>query len=94
MKSPIHKYDVSPDRGVVLPDGNVRVTIPFPSRAKILNVDSQNGRVIIWAIAGARSQLQERDFIVAPTGFSEVDSDWNYIGTAVGNTVWHVFEED
>lgn len=98
MKGPIYKYvldlNLATVKGGKNSDGNMRLTIPFPAVAKILALDYQRGKVTIWAIAGLGSPMDEREFIIAPTGFTEVDTEWNYVGSAIGDFCWHVFTED
>lgn len=81
----IWKYDVH--------DGSIRM----PIGAKILSVQLQNNRPMMWAIVDPNAETEIRKFEIVGTGmgFNDTNYMYTYIGTFQDNPfVWHLFEWD
>jgi hypothetical protein len=81
-----------------------KCVITMPVGAKILSVDFQNGRIVLWALVDNETEVSEhRRFMSLMTGEQYADIDINpvFIGTVQiedetmpnGKFVIHVFEE-
>ena len=67
--------------------------IGMPSGAKVLDVQSQRGELVLWAIVDLQNPFEARHFDVIGTGFSLPDEADQYIASVqLGPLVWHVFE--
>ena len=69
--------------------------IELPVLCKILKVDSQHGRAVMWAFVDPGVEREKRKFVVYGTGHDMPDNPGVYIGTFQlkgGDLVFHVFE--
>lgn len=77
-----------------LTDGIQAITMPY--NAKVLNVQSQNGIIALWAeVYDDNSLTSESDkhFVIYGTGHGMPDNPGSYIGTVqLGMFVWHIYE--
>lgn len=77
-------------------DVNNNVTTIMKVGAKILCVHEQHGDIYLWALIDADEALEDRHFIIYPTGGLQTDipKSFTYIDTVhISNgLVWHVFE--
>lgn len=87
MKYSILKY--------TLPAALGQYDVSIPTRAKILDVDFQCGKICIWALVYP-SGRDVRTFLIERTG-AEVDvENWKYLKTLLlenGEYVLHIFEK-
>ena len=70
-------------------------TLSMPRGAEVLHADVQDGEFYLWALVDPAEELEDRHFIIAPTGGPGDDriSKANHISTIMdGRYVWHVFE--
>ena len=73
-----------------------KFTIEVPEYAKVLSVQTQNGKPCIWVMVDDKyiEKLVEREFYVIPTGVPFDDKEISYIGTyQQGAFVYHLFEK-
>jgi len=67
--------------------------IRMPVGAKILSVQSQGGRGMIWALVDPNAEDEPRWFAVVGTGEPFNETNMTYIGTYQESPfVWHLFE--
>lgn len=77
-----------------LPDSGM-AWVSLPKGARILHVDSQYGKLQMWAAVNRFAAPEPRAFAVLMTGFDEVAESAVHIGTVLtdgGALVRHVFE--
>jgi hypothetical protein len=68
-------------------------SIRMPIGAKILSVQSQRERGMIWALVDPNAEDEPRSFAVVGTGESFDETNMTYIGTYQESPfVWHLFE--
>lgn len=70
-------------------------TIPMPSGAKLLSVQTQNDAPQVWALVDERNPVANRKFATYGTGHPMPDAPGEYLGTYQihgGMLVMHVFE--
>ena len=68
------------------------VILKLPLGAKILNVQLQNDRPVLWALVNPENELVDRSICIVGTGW-DVEDNMEYINTYMeGYFVWHVFE--
>lgn len=70
--------------------------VEMPVGAKVLCVQTQNGRPTIWyEFDGHDTAARSRFIYVVPTGADfEIKEPHRYVGTAqTGPLVWHIYEE-
>jgi hypothetical protein len=79
--------------------------VSMPAGAEVLNVDHQNGQVVLWAMVDPEARTHQRKFDIVGTGLAVDDlfmEDREYIGTAqippnnpmaFSALVLHVFED-
>jgi len=66
--------------------------VEMPQGARLLRVDEQYRKVMIWALVEPDAEKVNRHLLVYGTGH-EVETDLPFVGTAfVGPLVWHVFD--
>ena len=67
--------------------------IRMPMGAKILSVQSQRERGMIWAFVDPNAEDEPRQFVVVGTGEPFDATNMTYIGTYQESPfVWHLFE--
>lgn len=70
----------------------------MPRGAKVLSVQTQNGKPFIWAACEREAAQDFRHFRVLGTGREVANDEWarlTYVGTwQDGPFVWHLFEEN
>ena len=69
--------------------------IDMPQGARILAIQNQQGKPVIWAAIDEDKPTEPRTFVVYGTGWKIDEPAENYIGTYQtlgGQLVWHVFE--
>lgn len=64
--------------------------IEMPQGAELLYVAMQYGKLQLWARVFPDSRIVRRRFRVAGTGHP--DARGRYVGTILGQLVWHVFD--
>lgn len=67
----------------------------MPVGAKILHVEEQAGRPVMWAQVNPIADTEVRSFKLVGTGHADIYSNDGYVGTALtasGAFVWHVYE--
>ena len=72
-----------------------RQTVPMPARAKLLDVQMQNGVCCIWALCEPKAPNEPRHLAIYGTGNPVPDEPGEYVATfqmADGALVFHVFE--
>jgi hypothetical protein len=73
-----------------------RFEIEMPVGARLLTVQTQNGRPHLWALVNPHAETETRVFWVMGTGHQAADLDGaEYVGTFQmlgGQYVWHLFE--
>lgn len=88
MKKAIWKFELTPDNNLY----------EMPKGAKILCVQTQNEKPMVWALVDPDAEKEKRELIIIPTGaelFSNMADNMLYIGTfqvGGGSLVFHVFE--
>lgn len=72
-----------------------RVAVDMPKGAKILSLQMQNGKPIIWAIVDPLAEIEKKIFIHCTTGPTSDQPYEKYIGTYQEDSglVYHIFEE-
>ncbi len=81
----IWKWEISPDCELEMPEG-----------AKILTVQEQHSKPMLWALVYPVMKTEIRKFNTYGTGHPIAEEPGKYIGTFQldkGNLVFHVFEE-
>jgi hypothetical protein len=71
------------------------VKLEMPDESKILCIQTQGGRPMIWAMVDTEKPRVHRTFRIYGTGFSLPDNPGDYIGTFLVENdafVFHVFE--
>lgn len=90
----IHKYKL--DGSVLNMSGFGDIfQLTMPANAEILTVQEQNGTGTIWAAHDEGDVIEQRSFVLQPTGASFDASNLTYIGTYQvhnGSIVLHLFE--
>lgn len=75
---------------------NTKASLFLPVGAEILHVDSQNGRIQVWALIDTDETEQEKRIVaVYGTGHDIDEDDGKYINTFLvegGAFVFHAFE--
>ena len=67
--------------------------IIMPIGAKILSVQSQRERGMIWALVDPNAEDEPRHFAIVGTGETFDETNMTYIGTFQDSPfVWHLFE--
>lgn len=79
-----------------LMESNRWLKLVLPKGHKVLHVDSQDGRMFLWAMVDDHSGPVEKEFILVGTGidFDRIgfNKDQEYLGTfKCGVFIWHVF---
>jgi hypothetical protein len=68
----------------------------MPGRARIIDVQTQNGTPCLWAICSNEHDPEEREFVAFGTGHAITESDLEYVGSAHDvegqGLVFHIFE--
>lgn len=96
MAKTVFKFAVEHDTAIQIPIG-----------AEILHVDSQYGKVCVWALVDTRVDTETKTFMLFYTGENIPDAlDLNFVGTAIqkgrssgrddivsSDIVYHVFEK-
>jgi hypothetical protein len=68
-------------------------SVIMPIGAKILSIQSQHGRSMIWALVDPNVEDESRWFSIIGTGEPFDDADMTYIASVQDSPfVWHVFE--
>ncbi len=72
--------------------------VRMPRGAKILSVQMQRGKLVLWAVVDPDKAIQERTFHVFGTGHDFPDwlSVEQHVGTVQdmnGALIWHVFQQ-
>lgn len=77
---------------------NAIYEIEMPKGAKILDIQLQAGKPVIWALVNPKHKLRKYEFQIAGTGFELLDYDkrhFEYIKTIqaghLAALVWHIF---
>jgi hypothetical protein len=66
----------------------------LPKNAHILDVQTQYGVPVLWAVVEPEAPLVDYKILCVGTGDSIVASDYWYLGTVqMGTYVWHFFKE-
>jgi len=83
----IYKYTIRTDRGQV-------VEVDIPCDAPILDIQLQNGEIVLWALVDTKNNLEKRKFILIMTGEPFDAVDMVFIKTVqVDAIVIHIFED-
>lgn len=75
-----------------------RQSIEMPQGAEILDIQTQNNEICIWALVDIDAKMDVRHFEVWGTGHKHYYEDYkkaDYLGsvqTENGKFVWHIFE--
>ena len=87
MNETIWKYDLKPRDGQ-------EISIPLP--AKILSVDEQYGRLVVWAIVDPVAPHRVVAFSIRGTGHPLDGTEGRFVNTVKmsNGLVWHVFVKD
>lgn len=84
----VFKYYVDQFEGLMEP-----VTVEMPAGAKLLSIQTQNGRGCLWAEVEMTAPIRKRAFMIVGTGHEIPALCGGYVGTyQVGHFVWHVYE--
>ena len=70
--------------------------IKIPKHAKILNIQTQEDDICLWALINPEEPKVSRQIRIFGTGHEVPDIKLEYIGTIQqldGSLIWHVFEE-
>lgn len=70
--------------------------LSMPEKAKILSVQIQDGKPVMWAVVRTNRPLEERHFKIFGTGHEHTFIDcYRYISTfQLNGYVWHLFSDD
>lgn len=73
-----------------------RQIIKMPLNSKILSIQTQKGKLQLWALVHLDNEMVEREILIYGTGHKQEDIHENtYIGTVLmyqNQLVWHIFE--
>jgi len=83
----IYKYELVADRGTSF--------VMMPIGARAISAGEQSGRLYVWAEACLSEPLEQRRFLVQPTGYIDLPPmPLKFIDTVQmqDGLVWHVYE--
>ena len=86
----ILKYDIVHSPFLI----SYKWSIEMPAGARILDVQMQDKKPVMWALVDTEREYEMRAFVVVGTGW-DVPSGYEYVATWQDvNYVWHLFEDN